>query len=407
MEFSTFLATLPLPDTPLTTDPASLFALLTQLPDPRKLRGRRSSLASVLAVLILAKLAGETSLSGIAQWGRLRAAWLCPLLHVPRTSLPCANTSTLCAKLDLADLNRRLAQFVVPPLPSLPDGTDVAPSPEVLPAVRAQRHLALDGKTLRGTRRTGTVLQPAVHLLSLYDVTHRGTLAQVEVATKEHEIPGATTLIAGSDLRGCVMTADALHTQRNWCRSVRAQGGDYVLIAKKNQRGLREDLALLFGGVWPRWLEQRTGATLDKGHGRIEVRQLRASTELNELLAERWTDLAQVFELEREIVRNGKVTREVVYGITSLPAGVAPPSQLLALVRRHWHLENRVHWRRDVTLGEDGCQVKQSTAAQVLAAVNNGVLMLMDHLGVENMKAQMREFAAHPLTAVALLLNAL
>jgi predicted transposase YbfD/YdcC len=408
MEFSTFLAAVSLPDTPPTVEPASLFALLSQLPDPRKRRGRRYSLAAVLAVLILAKLAGETSLSGIAQWGRLRAAWLCPLLHVPRASLPCANTyTTLCAKLDLADLNRRLAQFFVPPLPPLPQPPEALPSPEVLPTVRAQRHLALDGKTLRGTRRTGTVQQPAVHLLSLYDVTHCGTLAQVEVATKEHEIPGATTLIAGYDLRGCLVTADALHTQRNWCRSVRAQGGDYVLIAKKNQRGLREDLALLFGGEWPRWLEQRTGATLDKGHGRIEVRQLRASTELNEYLAERWTDLAQVFELEREIVRNGKVTREVVYGITSLPAVAASPSCLLALVRRHWHLENRVHWRRDVTLGEDGCQVKQSTAAQALAAVNNGVLMLMDKLGVENVKAQMREFAAHPLTAVALLLNAL
>lgn len=408
MESTTFLAALTLPDATVPVDPASLFALLAQLPDPRKRRGRRYSLAAVLAVLILAKMAGETTLSGIAQWGRLRAAWLCPLLQVPRSSLPCANTYTdLCAKLDLADLNRRLAQFFVPPLPPLPHGTDVVALPDPLPTVRAQRHLALDGKTLRGTRRTGTVAQPAVHLLSLYDVTHHGTLAQAEVATKDHEIPGATTLIAGHDLRGCVVTADALHTQRNWCRTVRAQGGDYVLIAKKNQRGLRDDLALLFGGVWPRWLEQRTGATIDKGHGRIEVRQLRASTELNEYLADRWSDLAQVFELEREIVRNGKLTHEVVYGITSVPAVAAEPGRLLDLVRQHWHLENRVHWRRDVTLGEDGCQVKQRRAAQALAAVNNGVLMLMDHLRVENVKAKMREFAARPLTAVALLLNAL
>jgi predicted transposase YbfD/YdcC len=408
MEFSTFLTALALPITPLTVEPTSLFALLAQLADPRKHRGRRYSLATVLTVLILAKLAGETSLSGIAQWGRLRAAWLCPLLQLPRSSLPCANTyTTLCAKLDLADLNRRLAQFFVPALPPLPQEPQALPLPEVPPSLRAQRHLALDGKTLRGTRRTGTVVQPAVHLLSLYDVTHHGTLKQAEVATKEHEIPGATTLIAGHDLRGCVVTADALHTQRTWCRSVRAQGGDYVLIAKKNQRGLREDVALLFGGVWPSWLEQRTGATLDKGHGRIEVRQLRASTELNEYLAEQWSGLAQVFELEREIVRNGKVTYEKVYGITSLPAEAADARCLLTLVREHWHLENRVHWRRDVTLGEDGCQVKQSRAAQALAAVNNGVLMLMDRLGVENVKAQMREFAAHPLTAVALLFNPL
>ena len=406
MEFNTFLAALTLPDDAQPVDPASLFALLSQIPDPRKRRGRRYPLAAVLAVIVVAKLAGETSLSGIAQWGRLRAHWLCPLLGVTHPRLPCANTYTLlCAKVDITDLNRRLAQFFVPPLPALPDGSAATTVPEPPVALRAQRHLALDGKTLRGTRRSGTVVQPAVHLLSLYDVTYQGTLAQAEVPTKEHEIPGATALIAGRDLRGCVVTADALHTQRNWCRTVRAQGGDYVLIAKKNQRGLREDLAILLGGEWPNWLEQRTVRTVSKGHGRLEVRQLRASTELNEYLAERWADVAQVFEIEREIVRNGKPTHEVVYGITSVPTAAADPGTVLSLVRRHWHLENRVHWRRDVTLGEDGCQVKEGKAAQVLATLNNGVLMLMDHLGVENVKAQMREFAAHPLAAVALLLS--
>ena len=407
MEFSTFLTALTLPDALRSIDPASLFALLAQLADPRKPRGCRYPLAAVLAVIILAKLAGETTVSGIAHWGRLRAAMLCPLLHVTYGRLPCANTYTLlCSKLDVVELNRRLADFFVPPLPPLPDPP--APPPVLPPPPsRAQRHLALDGKTLRGTRRTGTTIQPAVHLLSLYDVTHQGTLAQHEVATKDHEIPGATALIAGCDLRGCVVTADALHTQRKWCQTVRAQGGDYVLIAKKNQRGLREDLAILFEGEWPVWLEQRAARTVDKAHGRLEVRRLRASPELNEFLAAQWADVAQVFEIEREIVRAGKVTREVVYGITSLPGEVAEPAQVLTYVRRHWHLENRVHWRRDVTLGEDSCQVKQGTAAQVLAALNNGVLMLMDRLGVANVAEQMREFAAHPLAAVALLLGTL
>lgn len=400
-----FLAALMLPAAPSAVDPASLFALLAQLSDPRKRRGRRYSLAAVLAVIVLAKLAGETSMSGIAQWARLRAAWLCPLLQVTHGRLPCANTYTsLCATVDVADLNRRLAQFFVPPLPPLPDAP-AAPALEETPAAapRAQRHVAVDGKTLRGTRRSGNVSQPAVHLLSLYDVTHQGTLAQAEVATKEHEIPGATALIAGRDLRGCVVTADALHTQRQWCRTVRAQGGDYVLIAKKNQRGLLQDIAVLFEGAWPAWLEQRSATTVNKGHGRIEVRHLRASTELNDYLAAQWTDVGQVFQIERDIVRQGKATRELVCGITSLPAAEVGPEGLLGLVRGHWALENRGHWRRDVTLGEDGCQVKQGKAAHVLAALNNGVLMLMDRLGVPNVAAQMREFAANPLAAVALL----
>ncbi len=408
MEFNTFLTTLALPDPVPTVDPASLFAVITQLSDPRKRRGCRYPLPAVLVVIILAKLAGETSVSGIAQWGRLRATWLCPLLQVARATLPCANTYTaFYAKVDVADLNRRLAAFFVPPLPALPPTEDSAPASDVQVAVPAQRHLALDGKTLRGTRRTGNVIQPAVHLLSLYDVTHQGTLAQQEVATKDHEILGATALLAGRDLHGCVVTADALHTQRTWCRTMRAQGGEYVLIAKKNQRTLREDVALVFDGVWPTWLEQRTATMVDKGDGRMEVRQVRARTELNAYLAARWTDVHQVFQIERTIVRAGKPTQDVVYGLTSLAPTVAAPKQLLSLVRRHWHLENRVHWRRDVTLGEDGCQVKEVQAAPVLAALNNGVLMLMDHLGVKNMKAQMRTFAAHPLTAVALLLSPL
>ena len=408
MESTTFLASLSLPAPLISCDPASLYALLAQLPDPRKPRGQRYPLAAILAVLILAKMAGQTSISGIAHWGRLRARSLCPILGVKGERLPCANTYTLvCTKVDVAELNQRLADFFVPPLPELPKAGAVPAEPEAAPPACAQRHLALDGKTLRGTRRAGTVVQPAVHLLSLYDITHQGTLAQQEVASKDHEIPGATSLIADRDLRGCVVSADALHTQRAWCRTVRAQGGDYVLIAKKNQRTLREDLAILFSGEWPTWLEQRTATTIDKGHGRLEVRQLRASTELNEFLAAQWEGVAQVFEIEREIVRAGKTTHEEVYGITSLPASVAGAGEVLSVVREHWHLENRVHWRRDVTLGEDGCQVKQSKAAQVLAALNNGVLMLMDRLGVKNMAEQMREFGADHVAAASLLLGAL
>ena len=404
MESTMLLPTLVLPSPAPSVEPASLFALLASLPDPRKRRGRRYSLAAILTVIILAKLAGETSISGIAHWARLRAAWLAPLLHVSHPRLPCANTLTLlCSKVDSAELNRLLADLFIPVLPPLPE----APLPDDPETDRAQRHLALDGKTLRGTRRTGHVVQPAVHLLSLYDVTHQGTLAQAEVGAKDHEIPGATAMISGRDLRGCVVTADALHTQRAWCRTVRKQGGDYVLIVKKNQRTLRGDLALLFGGEWPAWLGRDTKITTNKGHGRREVRKMHTSAEMNEYLAAQWEDLAQVFQIEREVVHNGKTSHEVVYGITSVPQEVADADKVLNLVRAHWHLENRVHWRRDVTLGEDACQVKQTKAAQVLASLNNGVLMLMDHLGVENVKAQMREFAAQPLAAVALLFGTL
>ena len=188
---------------------------------------------------------------------------------------------------------------------------------------------------------------------------------------------------------------------------MRAQGGDYVLIVKKNQRGLMGDIGVLFEGEWPEWLEKQSTQKGEKGHGRREIRRLQCSTEMNEYLGKQWEGVAQVFRIEREIVRNGKESREVVYGITSVPREEAGAEEVLRLVRRHWHLENRVHWRRDVTLGEDGCQVKEARAAQVLASLNNAVLMLMDKLGVKNMAAQMREFAAEPRQALDLILAGL
>ena len=119
-------------------------------------------------MLVLANLAGETTVSGIAQWGQVRAAWVGPLLQVPQGRLPCATTYTLlCAKGDGTALNRRFAQLFVPPVPPVSEAPQPT-APCATPAPRrAQRHLALEGTTLRGTRRSGVVAQPAVDLLRL------------------------------------------------------------------------------------------------------------------------------------------------------------------------------------------------------------------------------------------------
>jgi predicted transposase YbfD/YdcC len=398
MESSTFLKDLPLPTSTLAIEPTSLYAALSRITDPRKRRGRRYHIALVLPLIILGKLAGETTLSGIAQWARLRADWLCHVFQLPRTQLPCANTYTLVsANLDLDELHSILGQYfasLAPPAPAPPN-----------PSSKWRHHLALDGKTLRGTRRRGQPRQAAIHLLGLYDVTARTMLAQQQVATKDHEVPCAAQMLAGQDLRGCVLSADALHTQRAWCTQVRRQGGDYVLIAKKNQPALRQDLVFFFEGDWPAYLEQRRAETVNKAHGRLEVRRICLSSELQEFLSTQWAGVEQVFQIEREITRHGQTVHERVYGITSLTAQAAGPERVLTLVRDHWHIENRVHWRRDVTLGEDASRVRYGQAPQVIALLNNVVLALMDRLGVRNLPAKMREFAAYPAVALALLIR--
>ncbi len=158
-------------------------------------------------------------------------------------------------------------------------------------------------------------------------------------------------------------------------------------------------------GEWPKELEPLTRASsLDKGHGRLEKRTIEVSGEMKDFLAGEWVGLEQVFRLQREITHKGRTRQEVVYGITSLPQAAAGSRQLLELVRAHWLIENRLHWRRDVSLGEDGCQSWQGQVPQVLAALNNAVLSLLDRLKVKNVPEAQREFDANPAKALKLLL---
>ncbi len=178
-----------------------------------------------------------------------------------------------------------------------------------------------------------------------------------------------------------------------------------MLIVKGNQPQLRADISWLFEGEWNKELAPpEQASSVAKGHGRLEERRITISTEMKEFLAAEWAGVERVFRLEREITHKGKLRREVVYGLTSLPSTAASSQKLLSLVREHWLIENRLHWRRDVSLGEDSCQSWQGQVPQVLAALNNAVLSLLDRLKVANVPAKQREFAADPVKALPLLL---
>ena len=140
-----------------------------------------------------------------------------------------------------------------------------------------------------------------------------------------------------------------------------------------------------------------------KGHGRLERRELWASTQMNAWFETEWAGVAQVFRIRRQVQDGAKVREETVIGLSHLPRKKANASRLLALQLAHWRIENRLHRRRDVTLGEAACQVRITNAPQALAALNGGVLALMDWLQVPNVASQMRHFCAHAGEALQLL----
>ena len=376
---------------------------LQAVTDSRGKRGRRYEAATVLTVMVLAKMAGEQTWSGIAQWVRLRLGWLQEAVALPKA--PCANSYRyICEHIDAVELNAKAAAFLRETRAErVESGSETSACPAAHPGL-ALRHLACDGKELRGSHRlVQGQEQAAQQVFGIYNVRAGYMEALVPIAGKGYEPAAFRQWLKGQALQGTLITADALHTQTAVCREIRRCGGDYLLIAKRNQRALYEDIRFCFNQAPDYWFPERQAQSVEKGHGRHEVRSIRVSRDLNQYLGDRWPDVQQVFQIERRIQRRGKPACEVVCGLTSLPHEVASAEQLLHCVRQHWQIENRNHWRRDATLGEDRTKTVSKPAALVIAALNNAILALLDRAGVHNVRSAMRTFAAYPDQALALI----
>jgi predicted transposase YbfD/YdcC len=238
----------------------------------------------------------------------------------------------------------------------------------------------LDGKALRGTIPPGQT--QGLHWLAAYLPDAGIVLMQMEIGRKANEISAAPRLLKAIDLQGKVVTGDAMFAQRDLSRQVVEAGGDYLWSVKENQPGLRADIAALFAieegetRLKPMPNDLQRAETTDKQDGRLEQRRLTSSS----LLAGQvdWPGLRQVFKIDREVeeVTTGKRRSETVYGVTSLSAKQASAKALLEMVRKHWMIENGLHYRRDWTLREDYCRLRRGEAAQVMAVINNLIVGL-------------------------------
>jgi predicted transposase YbfD/YdcC len=373
---------------------SSLYARFQGLTDRRKPKGKRYPLAMILLAMFLAKLCGEDKPSGIADWVKLRGEWIAKALGLKRKEMPSHHTY------------RRI----------IADAIDVGEF-ENLARKHHRRHgeagyyvvASMDGKVMRGT--IDLEGNNGLCLLALYLPEEGITLAQIALGSQQNEISAAPILLDYVDLRNKVVIGDAIHTQRQVSIQIGKAGGNYIWIVKGNQPQLLQDLQdwfdlkveLLPGmGCPPK--DFRSATLASKGHGRLEVRTLTTSSQLNDFLD--WPFLQQVFQLERHVTicKTGKIRHEIVYGITNLSAEQASPDQLLGMVRSYWKIENGLHYPRDVTLHEDQTRFKKHSAAHIMAIVNNLVLGLIAKSDFHFVPAARRYFAAHPDEALNLVL---
>jgi len=394
---TTLSASLHLPNEALLFDLDALYACLQTIPDHRARRGVRYPLASLLMIGVLAKLAGQDSSRGMAHWAKLRAGELSQLFHLKRERMP--HYSTWSRVLGYAVEPSEVEQIV---------GAFFADTLKASGAKRGSIQLTLDGKSLRGTIPLGET--EGVHLLALYHPQQGVVLAQMNVQKKGREITFAPTLLKQIDLRGVVVSGDAMFDRRALSLKVVQAHGDYLWIVKDNEATLRQDIEVLFQPHRPRAeihappMDFRRASTVEKGHGRLDKRSIVVSG----LLADYsdWPALDQVFKLERQSTNAlGETQTQVRYGITSLPTHLADPHRMLQLTRGHWGIENGLHHRRDVTLHEDHGQLRMGHAPEMMAVLNNIVLGLFAKQGETNVAHARRDFAYHLERALSRLLT--
>ena len=360
-----------------------LYSTLGQVADNRQQKGKRYTIGILLMVVILSKLCGENTPYGMAEWAKMRASELQRLFGYHRLVKP--SNKTIQRLTDTTVDDSMLQETIRNYLHQTYGGQQ-----SIL--------VTIDGKTLRGTIPKGKTR--GVHLLAAYLPEEGVVLLQIEVQQKENEIVAAPILLQELDLKGRVVSGDAMFTQREISVAVLAQGGDYLWFVKENQQTLHEDVQRFFQEVEhaPGWhiptLPQAVAKETSKQSGRIETRHLTVIPDENNYL--NWPGLNAVFKLERYVTRpqKGDQWSQVVFGITSLPFTPDLARQLLTWTRQHWAIENKLHYRRDVTLREDATRMKHTHQAQVVATLNNFVIALATYMGFSNLASARRFFQA-------------
>ena len=369
----------------------SLFECLGEVPECRLARGKRYPLNTVLALAVAARLAGYRGVTAFAQFARLlgqeqlKAVGAFYSESKQRYTSPSITTfHNILAALPPETLDNAIGQWTGQ------HGTARAP-------------VAMDGKDVRGASK-----QTEKGRRMMVAAVEHGSglvLGQVEVDSKSNEIPAVRELSNGLDLAGRIVTVDAMHAQHDTARCLLKGHADYVVSAvKDNQETILDDLRAID------WSDAPWHETVDKGHGRIERRRCAAV----DLTGDAWDGYADLYgrrqairiERERELVKDGTRSIEVTYCLTSLGTERAGPEQLLALVRNHWHIENRLHYVRDFTYDEDRCRAYVRHLPHNLACLTNAAIAIVRCKGrFRYLPEANRHYAARAQDALDTILN--
>ena len=339
---------------------ASILTHFASLEDPRDIRGKEHLLLDIITIALCAVISGAEGWEDMAEYGRAKQDWLSTFLALP-SGIPCADTfGRVFARLD-PEQNRCCFISWVKAISELLEAEVVG----------------IDGKTLRHSGDKGCG-KAAIHMVSAWASANRLVLGQRKVDDKSNEITAIPALLKVLEIAGCIVTIDAMGCQRDIASTIIEGGADYVLALKRNQGGLFEDVQWLFQQAQESKFEDVTHSfaqSIDKGHGRIEIRRCWTLSQLDYLIQKPlWQGLQTVVLVQSERRYNGQMTTENRFSISSLPSQAA---LLMNAVRTHWSIENSLHWVLDVSFHEDACRIHRDSAPQNMALLRHLALNLL------------------------------
>lgn len=333
----------------------------SSLNDPRiENHNKRHSLSSILVITLLGVICGADNWVDIETFGKCKEDWLSTFLDLPN-GIPSHDTfGRLFAALDHERFQECFINWV---------NSSVVHSKGDL--------IAIDGKSLRGSRDEPTSRR-AIHMVNAWCTQNQLVLGQFKTQEKSNEITAIPELLEMLDLKGSVISIDAMGCQRHIAEKIIAGDSDYILAVKSNQEKLYELIRTCFNEAKHKKFEgigYRYYETLDKGHGRIEQRCCYVLSGVYvQPFKSKWKDLQSIVLIESEAQRNGEKIKERRYYITSLTHDA---KKIAGYIRDHWKIENQCHWVLDVAFSEDLCRTRTQNSAANLSIIRHIALNLL------------------------------
>lgn len=330
--------------------------------DPRD-DNLRHKLLDIIFIALCAIICGANSWVEVELYGRRKLNWLRQYLELPN-GIPSHDTfGRLFARINPEAFQQSFVNWT-----------------KAIQELTQGEVIALDGKQLRGSHDQGRE-KSAIYMVSAWASTNRLVLGQRKVDEKSNEITAIPKLLELLELRGCIVTIDALGTQTKIAKQIVEQGGDYLLAVKENQGRLYQDLVGLFSYDQAHHFQgapYQVAKTVNKNHGRIEIRQCWTTSDpeyLNTIRdRQKWKGLNSIVMIVAERISDQHTSTEIRYYISSLPANA---EQHLQATRGHWGIENSLHWVLDLVFNEDHCRVRKDHAPANLSILRHMAVNLL------------------------------